>query len=65
VENLVEKYSLNIIISVEFSTGLLEIQRQYNNQLDCYLNRTTMVSNSSYKDYFEKLLKYYQIKELR
>jgi len=63
-ENLIEKYSLNIILSVEFSTALLEIQRQYNNQLYCYINKTTIFNHSRYKTYFEKLLKYYQVEEL-
>jgi len=64
VENLVEKYDLNIIISVEFSTALLEIQRQYNRQLDCYINNTSIIHNTKYRNYFNKLLKRYNIKEL-
>lgn len=63
-ENLIEKYSISTVISVEFSTALLEIQRQYNRQLECYINKTTIITNSNYKEYFEKLLKHYQIKEL-
>lgn len=63
-ENLIEKYFLNTIISVEFSTALLEIQRQYNYQVDCYINKTAFINNSKYKEYFKKLLKYYKIREL-
>jgi len=61
-EYLIKNHQILNIISIKFSTTLIEVQRYYKNQLNCYISISTI---NHHQKYFNILLKKYNIKDLK
>lgn len=63
IEDIVYKYKIKTIVSVEFSTALVDLQRIYDKNLFCYANINTP-RLKRYKKYFKNIMKAFNIKEI-